>query len=99
MVIAVAIMLGFIGIAGLGLAISAFFWRGKELDPQQHLESRRVYLLRGMSSFFIGGFAMLLLLTGNATPFEIITAIPVLLLVFYTAARVRFQDLFRQFGK
>jgi hypothetical protein len=42
---------------------------------------------------------MLLLFTDNATPFEIIMTMPVLLLVFYIAARVRFQDLFRQFGK
>ena len=99
MVIAVAIMLGFISIAGLGLAISAFLWRGKELDRQKYVETRRVYLLRGMSSFFIGGSAVLLLLTGNATPFEIIMAIPLLLFLFYIAARVRFHDIFRQFEK
>ena len=92
-------MLGFIGTTGLGLAICAFFWRGKEVDEQKYLETRRVYFVRGMSSFFIGGFAMLLLLTGNATPFEIILTVPVLFLLFYIAARVNVHELFRQLGK
>ena len=99
MVIAVAIMLGFVGVTGLGLAIFAFSWRGKELERQKYLETRRIYFVRGLSSFFIGGFAVLLLVTGNATPFEILMTMPVLLLVFYIAARVNFHDLFRQVGK
>ena len=100
MVIAVAIMLGLVGLTGLLLGVEAFFRRNKAgIDPKKFAETKRMHIVRGLSSFWVCAAAMVFLLAGYFGPIEILFSTSVMLAVFYWLSRVNLRELLDNLGK
>ena len=100
MVIAIAILLGFVGLTGLLLAIEAFFRRNKaSIDPKKFAGMKRMHFVRGISSFWFCAAGMLFLLTGYFGPIIVLVSVSGLLALSYALSRVNLHEFFDQLGK
>jgi hypothetical protein len=100
MLIAIAIMLGITGFAGLLLFVQALFRRNKRAIPSEKFAERKhQHIFRGMTSFWTSAAGLLFLLTGYFGPVEILVGVAGCQALFYALSLVKPQELFGGGGK